>query len=90
VTDITKTVKMKAKDEESITSAIQQMSDRLPDLKVYSKIYPDPDLGIMLVDAYKDVMLLAREATAYFQGSTWGKNSVGLKTSLTATRTTTV
>jgi len=64
---------MKARDEDSITSAIQQVSDRLPDLKVYSKIYPDPDLGLMMVEAYKDVILLAREATAYFQGSTWGK-----------------
>jgi hypothetical protein len=64
---------MKVKDEEAITTAMQQISDRLPDFGVYQKIYPEPALGTMLVDAYKDVIMLAREATSYFMGSTWGQ-----------------
>jgi hypothetical protein len=64
---------MKEKDEEAITAAMQQMSDRLPDFEVYGKLYPDPDLGLMLVDAYKDIILLAHEATTYFQGSSFGQ-----------------
>lgn len=63
------TAKLKVQNEEAITAAIQQISDRLPDFKVYQKIYPDPSLGLMLADAYKDVILLAREATTYFQRS---------------------
>lgn len=63
---------MKVKDEEAITSAMQQMSDRLPDFAIYQKIYPDSELGLMLIDAYKDVILFAREATSYFMGSTIG------------------
>jgi hypothetical protein len=67
-------VKLKAKDEESITSAICQISDRIPDFKVYERIYPDPSLGLMLAVAYKDVILLAREATSYFQTSGLGQS----------------
>ena len=51
---------------------MDQISDRLPDLKVYQRIYPDPSLGSMLAVAYKDVILLAREATRYFQRSGFG------------------
>ncbi|KAF2688251.1 hypothetical protein K458DRAFT_401613 [Lentithecium fluviatile CBS 122367] len=65
------TVKMKAKDEAAIISAMGHISDRLPDFKIYEKIYPDPELGGMLADAYRDVILLAREGTLYFQGSTF-------------------
>ena len=57
---------MKAKEEETIITAMQQMSDRLPDLRVYQRIYPEPKLGAMLMDAYMDIILLAREATSYF------------------------
>jgi len=67
-----KTVKLKIKNEEAIVSAMEQISDRLPDLEVYRKIYPEPKLGLMLVDAYKDIIMLARAATTYFLGSTWG------------------
>ncbi|CAN9237753.1 hypothetical protein AA0119_g2688 [Alternaria tenuissima] len=64
---------MKAKEEETIITAMQQMSDRLPDLRVYQRIYPEPKLGAMLMDAYMDIILLAREATSYFMSSTWGR-----------------
>ncbi|KAE9374032.1 hypothetical protein N431DRAFT_464323 [Stipitochalara longipes BDJ] len=63
------TVKLKAEGEKSIISSMDQISDRLPDFKVYQRIYPDPSLGLMLAVAYKDVILLAREATCYFQSS---------------------
>ncbi|KAJ4301551.1 hypothetical protein N0V90_003644 [Kalmusia sp. IMI 367209] len=62
---------MKSKDEAAIVSAMGHMSDRLPDFSTYQKIYPDPELGEMLSDAYRDIILLAREATAYFQSSTF-------------------
>lgn len=48
---------------------MQQISDQLPDFRVYERIYPDPELGPMLVDAYRNVVLLAREATSCFTGS---------------------
>jgi hypothetical protein len=65
---------MKSKDEDAIVLAMQQISDRLPDFGTYQKIYPDPALGLMLIDAYRDVILLAREAVSYFQGSTFGQS----------------
>jgi hypothetical protein len=64
---------MKAKDEEAITSAMQQITDRLPDLRTYHKIYPNPELGVMLIEAYKDVILLSRKATEFFRGSTFSE-----------------
>ncbi|KAH6881928.1 hypothetical protein BKA58DRAFT_433709 [Alternaria rosae] len=70
------TVKLKIKNEEAIVSAMEQISDRLPDLEVYRKIYPEPKLGLMLVDAYKDIIILARAATSYFLGSTWGRQVI--------------
>lgn len=51
---------------------MRQISDRLPDFEVYQRIYPDPSLGSMLAVAYRDIILLAREATCYFQGSGFG------------------
>ncbi|KAF2198747.1 hypothetical protein GQ43DRAFT_421781 [Delitschia confertaspora ATCC 74209] len=68
------TVKMKIQDEETIVSALQQMSDRMPDFQVYQKIYIDKDLLSMLSDAYKDVILLAREAISFFQRSSMGRS----------------
>jgi hypothetical protein len=67
------TVKMKTQAEDAMTSAMEQISDRLPDFKMYRKIYPDPDLCLMLVKAYKDVIRFARAATSYFQGSTFSR-----------------
>lgn len=63
---------MKAKNDEAITAAMAQMSDRLPDLQIYRKIYPDPILADMLLNAYKDVIMLAREAISFYLSSTWG------------------
>lgn len=74
LTTSTQTVKMKVKDEEAIISAMQQISDRLPDFKIYRRIYPDPSLESMLADAYRDIILLAREATSYFEVSTFRKS----------------
>lgn len=66
-------MKLKAQSEESIISTMLEISDRLPDFKVYEKIYPNPLLGDMLAETYKDVILLAREATLFFQGSGFGQ-----------------
>ena len=47
---------------------MQEISDRLPDLAVYQRIYPDPALGRMLAESYRDVILFARKVTKYCQG----------------------
>ena len=65
---------MKAKDEEAITGAMQQIADRLPDMRTYHKIYPNPELGVMLIEAYKDVIVLVRKATQFFQCSTFSES----------------
>lgn len=65
-------MKLKAEGEKSIISSMDQMADRLPDFKVYQRLYPDPSLGLMLAAAYKDVIVLAREATCYFHSSGFG------------------
>ena len=65
---------MKSKDEVAIVSALGHVSVRLPDFSVYQRIYPNPELGEMLSDAYKDIFLLVREATTYIQGSTFGES----------------
>jgi hypothetical protein len=62
---------MKSKAEAAIVSAMGQISDRLPDFGTYQRIYPDPELGAMLSDAYRNVILLAREAISFFQRSTF-------------------
>lgn len=70
------TVKLKAEGEDAINSCMIQISDRLPDLKVYERIYPDKQLGVMLADAYKHVIIFAREATNYFQGNTFCRSHI--------------
>ena len=62
-------MKIKAETEESIRRCIVQITDRLPDLKVYERIYPEPALAVMLAKTYGDVLIFAREATSYFLGS---------------------
>ncbi|RYP47915.1 hypothetical protein DL768_006111 [Monosporascus sp. mg162] len=62
------TVKVKAEAEESIHACMLHISDRMPDFKVYERIYPDRDLGLMLAEAYRGIILFAREVTVYFQG----------------------
>ena len=63
-----KTVKLKAVAEKAIRSSMREVSERLPDLEVYRRIYPDPRLGEMLAEAYRDVILFARKVTVYCQG----------------------
>jgi AAA+ ATPase superfamily predicted ATPase len=60
-------VKVKAEAEESIRTCMLYISDRMPDFKVYERIYPDPELGRMLAEAYRGVILFAKEVTVYFQ-----------------------
>jgi len=62
------TVKIKADNDEAIVSAMETITDRLPDAHIYGQIYADELLAMMLADAYKDVIVFARAATAYFQG----------------------
>jgi hypothetical protein len=47
---------------------MQTIADRLPDAKVYEQVYADGILGIMLVEAYRNVLVFAKGATEYFQG----------------------
>ncbi|KAI0490381.1 hypothetical protein F4859DRAFT_508183 [Xylaria cf. heliscus] len=61
------TVKVKAEAEESIHACILHISDRMPDFRVYARIYPDSELGLMLSKAYRGIILFAREVTIYFQ-----------------------
>ncbi|KAI1753929.1 hypothetical protein F4782DRAFT_528859 [Xylaria castorea] len=61
------TLKVKAEAEESIHTCILHISDRMPDFRVYQRIYPDRDLGLMLSEAYRGIILFAREVTVYFQ-----------------------
>ncbi|KAK5636276.1 hypothetical protein RRF57_011988 [Xylaria bambusicola] len=61
------TVKAKAEAEASIRASILHISDRMPDFKVYERIYPDPILGLMLSEAYRGIVLFARKVTIYFQ-----------------------
>ncbi|KAF2645289.1 hypothetical protein P280DRAFT_116495 [Massarina eburnea CBS 473.64] len=63
------TVTMKAKDQDAIVSAMEHISDRLPDFGIYQRIYPNVELGGMLADAYRDVIIFMREATSFFERS---------------------
>ncbi|KAK3347000.1 hypothetical protein B0T25DRAFT_572089 [Lasiosphaeria hispida] len=62
------TVKIKADNDEAILSAMQTLADRLPDAKIYGQIYADHILAMKLAEAYRDVLIFAKTATAYFQG----------------------
>jgi hypothetical protein len=66
---------MKAEGEEALYSAMQRISDRLPDLQLYKRIYPDAQLGSMLAETYKDIIIFARTASAYFQSGSFCKFS---------------
>ncbi|KAI0861835.1 hypothetical protein F4860DRAFT_503138 [Xylaria cubensis] len=61
------TIKVKADAEASIHTSILHISDRMPDFKVYQRIYPDRALGLMLSEAYRGIILFAREVTVHFQ-----------------------
>jgi hypothetical protein len=53
--------------EGSLSAAIRGMKRRLPGLEMYQRIFPDPDMGTMIVDAYKSVIELAIEGTKYYK-----------------------
>ena len=64
---------MKAEAERSIHTSMHEILDRLPDLDVYQRIYPDPVLGRMLAKAYGDVILFAQHVVVYCQSHGFGK-----------------
>jgi hypothetical protein len=64
---------LKVKDEKANSFSMRQIADLLPDLKVYHRIYPDHELQLMICQAYKDIILFAREAIFYFLGSEWAR-----------------
>ncbi len=66
-------MRLKAGDEESIHSAMQKVTDGLPDCKIYERIYPNPSLGTLLAEVYRGVIVFAQEATVYFQGHGFGE-----------------
>jgi hypothetical protein len=47
---------------------MQTIADRLPDAKIYDQVYADSVLGMLLAEAYTNVLVFARAATMYFQG----------------------
>ncbi|KAI1116480.1 hypothetical protein F5Y14DRAFT_459109 [Nemania sp. NC0429] len=61
------TLKAKADAEESIQACMLHISDRMPDLEIYKRIYPNRGLARMLAEAYGDIILFAREVTIYLQ-----------------------
>lgn len=54
---------------------MREISDRLPDIKVYQRLYLDPGLGMMLAEAYRDIVIFARNVTTYCLGHGFGKKS---------------
>ena len=64
-----KIVKQKVSVEETIHTALQDMVDRLPEMKIYERIYPDLALSSLLAHVYCDVILFFRESISYLLGS---------------------
>ncbi|KAK4447330.1 hypothetical protein QBC34DRAFT_409876 [Podospora aff. communis PSN243] len=62
------TVKIKADNDEAILTSMQTIADRLPDAKIYEQVYADGILAMMIVEAYRNVLVFAKGATEYFQG----------------------
>jgi hypothetical protein len=67
-TKVVQTVKLKAGSDESILSAMETITDRLPDVEIYGRVYADAKLASLLADAYTGVICFAREAIVYFRG----------------------
>jgi hypothetical protein len=67
-----KTVKLKAANDNSIQSCMRTIANRLPDLDIYYRIFPDDVLATMLSNAYKNIIIFAQTATMYFQGHGFG------------------
>lgn len=69
------TVKVKAANDEAIVGAMETIGDRLPEVAIYGKVYADAELGNMLAEAYKEVIVFAVQATQYFQQRGYCKSS---------------
>ena len=65
---------MKSRDEAAIISAMGHISSCLPDLSVYRQINRDLELDEMLLDAYIDVIYLARGTIIDLQRSTFSES----------------
>ncbi|KAI0535507.1 hypothetical protein GGR58DRAFT_515340 [Xylaria digitata] len=61
------TVKAKAEAEAFIQLCILYISNRMPDLKMYKRIYFNLELGCMLLETYSSIVIFAQKATIYFQ-----------------------
>ena len=46
---------------------METIGDRLPEVAIFGRVYADTQLGAMLADAYKEVIVFAVQATRYFQ-----------------------
>jgi len=47
---------------------METITDRLPDVEIYGRVYADAKLASLLADAYTGVICFAREAIQYFRG----------------------
>ncbi|KAI0197647.1 hypothetical protein F4808DRAFT_291233 [Astrocystis sublimbata] len=65
------TVRMKAEAEQSMQSCMRRITDRMPDLTIYNRIYPNRELGMMLAEAYKEVIVFARKVTIYWRAHSY-------------------
>ncbi|CAI6336221.1 unnamed protein product [Periconia digitata] len=54
--------------ERSIRDAMMDIADRLPEYRIYGRIFPDKEFGKMLADAYGTIIKFARNVTVYLQG----------------------
>ena len=72
--DVYQVVIMKSRDEAAIISAMGHISNCLPDLSVYRQINRDLELDEMLLDAYIDVIYLARGTIIDLQRSTFSES----------------
>ncbi|KAI9694329.1 MAG: hypothetical protein M1820_009018 [Bogoriella megaspora] len=61
-------IKNKIEAEEHLQKCFKNITEALPNLEIYNKIYPDRELGRLLSDVYKNIILFGREATTYLLG----------------------
>jgi hypothetical protein len=52
---------------------MQQITDRLPEIDIYQRIYADTMLGEMLAKAYVQVISLSQSAIDYLQSPGYSK-----------------
>ncbi|KAI9668021.1 MAG: hypothetical protein M1821_000841 [Bathelium mastoideum] len=65
-------VKNKAKAEDHLHRCLKNITEALPNLEIYKKVFPDRVLGRLLSEVYKNVILFGREATTYLLGHGFG------------------